>query len=146
MGYISPGDLIVSLDGVRIHNAKDWIQMTTMLHEQALGNSKNYNDLRGLSIIGGRKGYCVSSSLIQESKHIPSIDEQTTCPTELSTFTTISCLPSSTMNDTITDYNHEERRDDIHCMSAKNVVELKKCGDGWIETASSESGCPCSEV
>lgn len=140
--YISPGDLIVSLDGMRIHDAEEWVEITNTLRLQTNQNLKDYEDLK---VANRRKGYCVPRSLIEESYHIQS-DARSTCPDELSSFITIPCLHSSTSNGTLSEKIIEKRRDHIHCLNAKDIVELKKCGHGWIEIASSESSCSCSEV
>lgn len=146
-GYLSTGDLIVSLDGIRIHNAEEWMEKTALLDEQALENSKTYSDFKkSFPIVNGRKGYCIPSSLIDENKHIQLMDNQTTCPNELTLFVTISCLDSRMMDDRISEADHQDRRDGIHCLPAKDIVTLRKCGDGWMKTESKESNCLCSEV
>lgn len=139
--YISPGDFIVSLDGIRIHDAQEWMEITNMLHQQTNQNLKDYEYTK---VDSRRKGYCVPRSLIQESYHIRS-GAKSSCPDELSSFVTMPCLPSSTSNDTSGEDNIEKRTDHIHCLNAKDIVELKKCGDGWMEIASNESSCSCSE-
>lgn len=140
--YISPGDFIVSLDGIRIHDAEEWMEITNMLHQQTNQNLKDYEYLK---VDNRRKGYCVPRSLIQESYHVLS-DARISCPDELSSFVTMPCLPLSTSNDTSSDDNNEKRTDHIYCLNAKDIVELKKCGDGWMEIASNESSCSCLEV
>ncbi|KAK1368013.1 Endopeptidase S2P [Heracleum sosnowskyi] len=139
--YISPGDFIVSLDGIRIHGVDEWIEITTMLHQQT---NQNLKDKEYIKVDNRRKGYCVPRSLIQESYHIHS-DARSSCPDELSSFVTMPCLPLSTSNDPSSDDNIEKRTDHIHCLNAKDIVELKKCGDGWMESASNGSSCSCLE-
>ncbi|XP_074334899.1 membrane-bound transcription factor site-2 protease homolog isoform X2 [Apium graveolens] len=139
--YISPGDFIVSLDGIRIHDAEEWMEITNLLHQQT---NKNLEDYEYLKVDNRRKGYCVPRSLIQESYHIRS-DARNYCPDELSSFVTMPCLPLRTSNDTSSDDNNEKTTDYIYCLNAKDVVELKKCGDGWMEIASNGSSCSCLE-
>ncbi|KAK2992556.1 hypothetical protein RJ640_010438 [Escallonia rubra] len=143
-GFLSPGDLIVSFDGVRIHSAKEWMEMTTLFDEQTFQDWKHNTNSKGLMRVDGKKGYCVPSSLVEKSKLIQLLDNQTTCAKELTAFETISCLGSSSLDDSNREDSHENRKS-IHCLTAKDIVKLEKCGDGWVKTGGNKSSCQCSE-
>ncbi|CAK9135404.1 unnamed protein product [Ilex paraguariensis] len=138
-GYLSPGDLIVSLDGIHIHHAQEWMDIVTLLDEQTLQNSKHYSDSENFVTVNERKGYCVPKSFFEESMHIDLKDNVTTCPNELTAFASISCFDSSTLGGV-----SSGDRKNIHCLNAKDIVKLKKCGDGWVMTVSNRSNCLCS--
>ncbi|XAR56188.1 S2P endopeptidase [Bertholletia excelsa] len=141
-GFLSPGDLIVSLDGVTIHNAQEWMEMAAHVHEQTLKiTNLSYNSQEAI----GKKGYCVPSSLLEASKEIQLMDNQYACPGEFAAFETISCFNSSLLDDGSFGNIHQQSREDIHCLVAKDVVKLNKCGDGWLNSASNNSTCLCSE-
>ncbi|XP_059656240.1 membrane-bound transcription factor site-2 protease homolog [Cornus florida] len=141
-GYLSPGDLIISLDGMRIHNVQEWMEMASLLDEQALQNSNSSNDFNRFMTVNGRKGYCVPSPLMEESKDIQLINNGSICPNELTAFVTISCFDPI---DGSGEDDHQKSRESIHCLTAKDIVKLKKCGDGWMKSISNSSSCPCSE-
>ncbi|KAK3002886.1 hypothetical protein RJ639_017937, partial [Escallonia herrerae] len=143
-GFLSPGDLIVSFDGVRIHSAKDWMEMTTLFDEQTFQDWKHNSNSKGLMRADGKKGYCVPSSLIEESKLSQLLDNQITCAKELTAFETIYCLGSSSLDDSNREDSHENRKS-IHCLTAKDIVNREKCGDGWVKPGGNKSSCQCSE-
>ncbi|KAK3023740.1 hypothetical protein RJ639_044405 [Escallonia herrerae] len=144
-GFLSPGDLIVSFHGVQIHSAKEWMEMTALFDEQTFQDWKHNSNSKGLMRVDGKKGYCVPSSLIEESKLIQLLDNQTTCAKELTAFETFSCLGSSSLDDSNREDSHENRKS-IHYLTAKDIVKLEKCGDGWVKTGGNKSSCQCSEV
>lgn len=135
-GYLSPGDLIISLDGNRIHSVEEWMEMTGLLADQILQNSPYYS---------GGKGYCIPGSLIGERKHMQFIDNQTTCGNELMLFAKVSCTNSSTLNDSSGEDGNQEGRENLYCVTPKDVLDLKRCGDGWVNTVKDKSSCACSE-
>ncbi|XP_012075584.1 membrane-bound transcription factor site-2 protease homolog isoform X2 [Jatropha curcas] len=81
-GYLSPGDVIMSLDGKRIRNEREWMEMAALVHEQAFQSSNHSETSKVLSTVHSRKGYCVLNSLIEESKKI-NLDESCLSPVQL---------------------------------------------------------------
>ncbi|KAA8537145.1 hypothetical protein F0562_029629 [Nyssa sinensis] len=144
-GFLSPGDQIISLDGTRIHNVQEWMEKAALLDEQMLQNLNSSNDYKHFTTVNDRKGYCIPSSLTDQSKDILLIDNQSTCPNELTPFANISCFDSSTPVDGSSEDDHQNRRESMFCLAAKDIVKLKKCGDGWVKSISNRSSCLCSE-
>lgn len=140
-GFLAPGDLVMSLDGIYIRNPQEWTEMAAHIHEQTL---KNSNFSTGFHI--SNKGYCVSSSLIEASRDVQLTDDQSTCPNDFTAFTTISCSNSSMLDEGIIEDKYQNSREGMHCLIGKDIVKLRKCGDGWVKSASNKSSCPCSEV
>ncbi|KAL6992134.1 proteasome endopeptidase complex [Sarracenia purpurea var. burkii] len=140
--FLSPGDLIMSLDGMHIRNPQEWMEMAAHIHEQTLKELNLYGDFH-FRTDNGQKGYCVASSLMEASKDIHLTEDHSTCPTHLNAFVTISCSNSSMLDDSSID--NYKSRDDMHCLIPKDIVKLKKCGNGWVKTKSNRSSCLCSE-
>ncbi|XP_035544033.1 membrane-bound transcription factor site-2 protease homolog isoform X2 [Juglans regia] len=141
--YLSPGDLIISLDGVRIHNAQEWMEMTALIDEVSLHitNHSKYNGDFGR--VTGRKGYCVPNFMTEDPEKILSVDNQSACPNDLTAFAKIPCLDMRMSDGGSSEDGHPKRRQDTHCMNAKDIVKLNKCGDGWA-TITNGSSCTCS--
>ncbi|CAI9788039.1 unnamed protein product [Fraxinus pennsylvanica] len=50
--YLSPRDIIYSLDGVRMHTAQEWMEMITLLSKQNIKDLDSSGEFRGKSRIG----------------------------------------------------------------------------------------------
>ncbi|XP_058101061.1 membrane-bound transcription factor site-2 protease homolog isoform X2 [Magnolia sinica] len=142
-GSLSYGDLIVSLDGSHIHNPQEWIEKMVLMDDQTVKGSDNLEDSRSVQAFSSRKGYCVPSYWVEESRKVQPLDEWFACPGELMAFKSWPCLGLS-----LTDSIHRSDQNltgSMHCLPAKDVVKLKKCGDGWKTTGTNSSSCPCSQ-
>ncbi|KAK6129417.1 hypothetical protein DH2020_036835 [Rehmannia glutinosa] len=65
-GYLSPHDVIFSLDDFHIHTAEEWKQVIALLTKQThMRSSGPYG-----GIVNVEKGYCVPRSLIEESTNL----------------------------------------------------------------------------
>ncbi|XP_043702231.1 membrane-bound transcription factor site-2 protease homolog isoform X2 [Telopea speciosissima] len=144
-GFLSPGDLIVSLDGLRIHDPEEWMKRISLIHKHSFLNSNYSKDSRSLPALGCRKGYCVPSSLLEDRKNIRLNDDQLDCPIELTAFVTVPCFNSSLLDDGNTENSLHHVRESRHCLTAKDVVKLEKCGDGWPAIEMGTSSCECSQ-
>ncbi|XP_058197575.1 membrane-bound transcription factor site-2 protease homolog isoform X3 [Rhododendron vialii] len=144
-GFLSSGDLVMSMDGITIHNPQEWMEVAAHIHEQTLRNS-NFSNSFHFTMANGNKGYCVPSSLMEASTDVLLTDDQSTCPNEFTAFTTLSCSNSSMLDDGSIADKYQNSREGMHCLIAKDIVKLRKCGDGWVKSASNRSSCPCSEV
>ena len=142
-GVLSPGDLIMSLDGIQIRNPQEWMEMSSNIQEKTLKISNFSNDSQFTSA-NGQKGYCVPSFLMEASKDFRLTEDQSTCPKELTTFATISCFNSSMLANSSIEDNYKSNG--MHCLNATDIVKLKKCGGGWIKSAINKSSCLCPEV
>lgn len=138
-GYLSPGDIVISLDGVPIHSTQEWMDMATLVNKLALQNinSSEYN--QSSRTVSSRKGYCVTKSVLEESK-IELVDSQYSCPDHLTAFVTIPCFGTSMSDD-----GYPNRFEPTHCLNAKDVVKFGKCGD-WLTARTNGSSCVCSQV
>lgn len=143
-GYLSPGDVIVSLDGKRIHNKQDWMEITVLIDEQTLQSSNLSKSSEGLAIVHRRKGYCVPTSVIEESNEMLFIQNQSACPDDFTGFVAVQCFNSS-KSDSVSIEDGISQRKRGHCLNARDVVKLNKCGDGWVTEITKGSGCLCSQ-
>ncbi|PRQ30241.1 putative S2P endopeptidase [Rosa chinensis] len=132
-GYLSRGDVIVSVDGVPIRNAQEWMDMAAFLNELSLNDGNHNVDVQSVGTVSNRKGYCVPNPMMEESKQMLILDNQYSCPDGLTSFTTVPCAYTS--------INIEK----TYCLNAKDVVKLNKCGDGWPPTITNGSNCICSQ-
>lgn len=144
-GFLSSGDLVMSMDGITIHNPQEWMEVAAHIHEQTLRNS-NFSNSFHFTMANGNKGYCVPSSLMEARTDVLLTDDQSTCPNEFTAFTILSCSNSSMLDDGSIVDKYQNSREGMHCLIAKDIVKLRKCGDGWVKSASNRSSCPCSEV
>lgn len=135
----------MSLDGIHIHNEHDWMEMASFLDRQTLKTS-NHTDFTGLRVPNGRKGYCVPNSIIEESEKFQSVDNQYRCPDELTAFVTLECSDTSTSRNVMSEVGQSNKRESKHCLNAKDIVKLNKCGDGWMTTVTNQSNCICAKV
>ncbi|KAG9448066.1 hypothetical protein H6P81_014194 [Aristolochia fimbriata] len=122
-GYLSPGDIIISLDGIPIHDRHEWMEKMVLMGTQG-------------SIW---KGYCVPNIWIAEGWNVQPLDHFT-CPDEFTAFTGGPCLNSSFFE---RDVSTESQIENIHCLAAKEVAKVKKCGNGWETLPINISTCPC---
>ncbi|WCJ24433.1 hypothetical protein M5689_006393 [Euphorbia peplus] len=143
-GYLSPGDVILTLDGKRIHNEQEWGEMTALINDKVLQSSRHLENSKGLAIVHGGMSYCVSNSLVEESRMINLVDDQASCPNDLTEFVAIKCSGSSELDNGI-GYGYSNRTENRHCLNAKDVVKLKKCNHGWVTKTTDGSNCLCSQ-
>ncbi|XP_059437142.1 membrane-bound transcription factor site-2 protease homolog isoform X1 [Corylus avellana] len=141
--YLSPGDLIMSLDGVHIHNAEEWMEMTVLIDNVTRQITDHTEYVEGFGAVNGRKGYCVPNFMIEDGQKIQSVDNQSACPNDLTAFVTIPCLDTRMSDSGNSKNGHPKRRQSTHCMNAQDIVKLYKCGDGWT-TITNGSSCTCS--
>uniref|UniRef100_A0A453F5A6 Endopeptidase S2P n=1 Tax=Aegilops tauschii subsp. strangulata TaxID=200361 RepID=A0A453F5A6_AEGTS len=141
---LSVHDVILSVDGLNIRRTDDWMKMLaqgtvekTSSHE-FLGGSQSY----GATNSG--KGYCVPNSWMDASKNLWQINDKLSCPDELIVFGKFSCNGSAYFpgTDKVSD---KKQTEDLYCLIAKDVVKLKKCGNGWRGTEDDDSNCTCLE-
>lgn len=140
---LSVHDVILSVDGLNIRKTDDWMKMLaqgtvekTSSHE-FLDGSQSY----GATISG--KGYCVPNSWMDASKNLWQINDKLSCPDELMVFGKFTCNGSMHFPETGKGSDKKET-EDMYCLIAKDVVKLKKCGNGWRGTED-DSNCTCLE-
>uniref|UniRef100_A0A1J3EBE2 Endopeptidase S2P n=1 Tax=Noccaea caerulescens TaxID=107243 RepID=A0A1J3EBE2_NOCCA len=136
-GYLSPGDVIVSLDGIRVYNPSEWLELAAILDKQNSEKTSNASMyLRGSRRFHHGKGYCVPISLIEEGLEGKMVGNQYVCPGgDLTPFLAMPCSNAAPKEVSV-------------CLDAKDIVKLSKCGDGWVTTTSDtdvKSDCVCSQ-
>ncbi|KAG9148797.1 hypothetical protein Leryth_018113 [Lithospermum erythrorhizon] len=142
---LSPGDLLISIDGVHVHDAQEWGGMITLLNERAFQNSNNLTDFVNSSKLDDKKGYCVPLSLIKGGTHIE-LEGNQNCPDELSAFTGIPCGNTRTLDDTNLERKYQKEGSSAHCFNANDIVKLNKCIDGRVKAQRDANNCQCSEA
>ncbi|XP_051137314.1 membrane-bound transcription factor site-2 protease homolog isoform X2 [Andrographis paniculata] len=144
-GYLSPHDIIHSLNNFRIHNSEEWKQIINDLTKQTLSHSSGLSS--GLGTL--EEGYCIPHSLIEESTLTHFEGNQTYCPSDLTAFTPASCLVVSGADD-VSYMNKQQSADsaqeNVHCLDANNVVKLRRCACNHEKTPQNQSGSICSQV
>ncbi|XP_022719440.1 membrane-bound transcription factor site-2 protease homolog isoform X2 [Durio zibethinus] len=143
--FLSPGDAIVSLDGVRIHGVQDWMEMTVLLDKKILQNSSDSHYFKSFGAVDSRKGYCVPNALLEDNNKVQLADNQSVCPNDLVAFVKTHCFDLSQSEDVGGEDGHLGRRKNELCLNAKGIVKLEKCGDGWGTVMTTGSSCMCSQ-
>ncbi|VVB12305.1 unnamed protein product [Arabis nemorensis] len=133
-GYLSPGDVIVSLDGIRVHKPSEWLELAAILEKQNSETSNASLYLGGSRRFHHGKGYCVPVSVIEEGFKAKMVENRFVCPGDLTAFIPMPC-------------SNAVLREDSICLDAKDIVKLNKCGDGWVTTSDTDnkSDCVCSQ-
>ncbi|CAN1225985.1 Membrane-bound transcription factor site-2 protease homolog [Linum grandiflorum] len=144
-GYLSPGDLIVSLDGKHVHDEHEWKELTTLLQDRSFQHSNlfNYNNSQESARL--EKGYCVPTSVMEDNRTIHLGDLQYACPDGFAEFRATECPELNKLDEGFVQAEGLERRLKRYCLTDKDIVSLKKCGGGWLGDIGEESSCSCSE-
>lgn len=138
-GYLSPYDVIMSLDGSNIKSPQEWMNKMAQINAQILLKFTYLEESLHSQAVSGRKGYCIPNSWVENSRN-----DQFSCPDELTAFVSISCFNSSLLVGSIHGGNDKNKVENRHCLIAQDVVKFKKCRDGWENNDGSH--CACSEV
>ncbi|PIN03583.1 Intramembrane metalloprotease (sterol-regulatory element-binding protein (SREBP) protease) [Handroanthus impetiginosus] len=141
-GYLSPHDVIFSLDDYHVHTAKEWEQMTTLLAEQT--HSLSLGQSSGAANV--EKGYCIPQALIEGNTPVQWKGNRTYCPNELVAFASVTCLDESNYNDGGNKNNDQKMREHIHCLDAKDIIKFRKCAYSDEQAPRNRTTCLCSEV
>jgi S2P endopeptidase len=101
--HLSPHDLILSVDGLRVTSTDDWFKILKR------DESQNIH----------KKDYCVPISWVEAGDILMAGNSNGECPQGFSPFLTLSCANSSLL-----------RSDNSlrHCLIAKDVASLGNCG------------------
>ncbi|XP_013598405.1 PREDICTED: membrane-bound transcription factor site-2 protease homolog isoform X1 [Brassica oleracea var. oleracea] len=132
-GYLSPGDTVVSLDGIRVYKPSEWLELAAILDKQ---NTETSNaSFGGSRRFHHGKGYCVPISMVEEGFKGKMVENRYVCPGDLTPFSTMPCSDVAAP------------REVSVCLDAKDIVKLNKCGDGWVTTSETHdnSGCVCPQ-
>ncbi|WOK98580.1 membrane-bound transcription factor [Canna indica] len=133
-GYLSPYDVIVAIDGLKIKNPHEWISLMSEVDSQMLTEPFEIKDTKKFQVLNHRKGYCVPNTWIEGSSNFDS------CHNELTAFVRMPCFNSSL----IFLSGEKNKSEDRYCLIAREVVKLKKCWNGWKLNGTNEPSCACS--
>ncbi|KAK1301806.1 hypothetical protein QJS10_CPB12g01088 [Acorus calamus] len=141
--FLSRGDVIMTLDGSPIHHPQEWISKMSV-DLQKIQNSSTLENSRFTPETASGKGYCVPNPWIEESKTIQQEDELVFCPGDLTAFMSTPCPTSGGVDDNYGLHNFNSTTSK-NCFDAKDVVRLKKCGNGWTTNGADYSNCSCNK-
>ncbi|XP_019706630.1 membrane-bound transcription factor site-2 protease homolog isoform X2 [Elaeis guineensis] len=139
-GYLSPYDVIISLDGSNIKSPQEWMNKMAQVNAQILPKFTDLEEPLHSQAVSGRKGYCIPNSWVENSRN-----DKFSCPDGLTAFVSIPCFNSSLLVRSIHGDGDKNKVEDRQCLTAQDVVKLKKCGDEWELTGNDRSHCACSE-
>ncbi|CAN6444584.1 unnamed protein product [Victoria cruziana] len=140
LGY---GDVIVSMDGININDPNEWRTKLASVEPKAVANILYSGDNFFISS-GIGKGYCVPVPWLEESRKLQALPDTSDCPDGLKAFVIEPC-PNSTFFHKVDLNNTGQRVNDMYCLVAKDVVGLRKCGNGWPALETGKDSCSCPE-
>lgn len=137
-GYLSPGDVILSSDGVQIHNERDWVDAIAIIDEDLKQYSafNSSDDYKSMIVYNRVKGYCVPRQLLDEGEKVYVSNATSACPDELTEFIEIG-------SDEPIDSNENRYGQVRTCLAGADVVKLPKCGKAWV--TDNTSSCSFAE-
>uniref|UniRef100_A0A0D9YCJ6 Endopeptidase S2P n=1 Tax=Oryza glumipatula TaxID=40148 RepID=A0A0D9YCJ6_9ORYZ len=133
-GYLSAHNFILSVDGLNITRADEWMKMLTQDNVVQISSRDLLEGSEGYRATGSRKGYCVPNSWMDASKNLWQINDKLSCPDDLVAFQRMSEKGIG-----------KKEVEDKYCLIAKDVVKLKKCGNGWRGVEDGRSNFTCLE-
>lgn len=142
--YLSPGDIIESVDGLKVYDSQSWMEMMDRINEQSLQKLQLSEDPQSSQEIPAVKGYCIPSAWLENEK-FPMEPDRSSCPDGLTAFSNVPCFNPNEINEKISD-EHRISIQSRQCFNARDVVQLKKCGEGWLGNGTGGSNCVCSQV
>lgn len=144
-GYLSVHDVILSVDGLNITRTDEWMKMLAQGNAEKTSSPEFLEGSQSYGATSSGKGYCVPNSWMDASKNLWQINDKLSCPDELIAFEKITCNGSATFSDETGRGSDQKEAEDKYCLIAKDVVKLRKCGNGWWGTEHDESNCACLE-
>ncbi|PUZ55552.1 hypothetical protein GQ55_5G221500 [Panicum hallii var. hallii] len=132
--YLSVHDVILSVDGLKITRTDEWIKI---LNQDTTAKSSGPEFLEGSQryvATNSGKGYCVPDSWVDASKNLWQIRDKLPCPAELIAFEKAISNDSAIFTEKIGRGSDQKEVEGKYCLIAKDVVKLRKCGNGWQTT------------
>ncbi|CAO1948142.1 unnamed protein product [Urochloa humidicola] len=142
--YLSAHDVILSVDGLKITRTDEWIKI---LNQDTTAKSNGPEFLEGSQryvASNSGKGYCVPDSWMDASKNLWQVRDKLPCPDELIAFEKAISNGSAIFTKTSRGSDQKEL-EGKYCLIAKDVVKLRKCGNGWQMTEDDGSSRGCFE-
>jgi S2P endopeptidase len=131
------------VDGLKITRTDEWIKI---LNQDTTAKSSGPEFLEGSQryvATNSGKGYCVPDSWVDASKNLWQIRDKLPCPAELIAFEKAISNDSAIFTEKIGRGSDQKEVEGTYCLIAKDVVKLRKCGNGWQTT---EDDGTCFEV
>ncbi|XP_057841462.1 membrane-bound transcription factor site-2 protease homolog [Cryptomeria japonica] len=152
-GYLSPGEIILEIDNIKVSNPKEWLEKLHLMHLQVLDENSLLDDFHVTSEVKRKqiihlshfeRGFCVPDHWLPGSQQIEGTNNSFTCLDGNIPFIEISCPNASTFNAAGSTNFSEILAQKSFCLRAKDVVQLSKCGSGWSQSLTADI-CQCSE-
>ncbi|KAL6842699.1 hypothetical protein ACP4OV_027543 [Aristida adscensionis] len=143
--YLSAHDVILSVDGLRVTTADEWIKMLAQGNPEKTISPEILDVSQRYGASGSRKGYCVPNSWMDASKNLWKLSDNLSCLDELIAFEKLACNVSAIFEEKIGRDSDKKEADAKYCLIAKDVVKLRKCGNGW-RAEDDGSSCTCLQV
>lgn len=143
--YLSARDVVLSVDGLKITRTDEWIKI---LNQGTTARSSSTEFLEGSQryvVTSSDKGYCVPKSWMDASKNLWQIRDKLPCPDELIAFEKIISNGSAIFTKRTGRGSDQKEVEGKYCLIAKDVVKLRKCGNGWQKTEDDGSSSACFE-
>ncbi|OEL28399.1 hypothetical protein BAE44_0010583 [Dichanthelium oligosanthes] len=99
----------------------------------------NYDLLQNLPLFSMLRIYCAGIW------HNVMIRDKLPCPDELIAFEKVICNGSTISTEKTSRGSDPKEVEEKYCLIAKDVVKLRKCGNGWLRTEDDGSNCACFE-
>ncbi|KAF8695872.1 hypothetical protein HU200_036748 [Digitaria exilis] len=143
--YLSAHDVILSVDGLKITRTDEWIKILNQGTTTKSSSSEFLEGSQRYVATSSGKGYCVPDSWMDASKNLWQIRNELPCPDELIAFEKDTCNGSAISTEKTGRGSGSKEVEEKYCLIAKDVIKLRKCGNGWKRTEDDESSCACLE-
>ncbi|CAL4948403.1 unnamed protein product [Urochloa decumbens] len=143
--YLSAHDVILSVDGVKVTRTDEWIKI---LNQDTTEKSNGPEFLEGSQRYvptNSGKGYCVPDSWVDASKNLWQVRDRLPCPDELIAFEKAISKDSAIFTKKTSRDSDQKELEGKYCLIAKDVVKLRKCGNGWQMTEDDGNSRGCFE-
>jgi S2P endopeptidase len=144
--HLSAHDVILSVDGLKITRTNEWIKI---LNKDTTVKSSGPELLEGSQryvATSSGKGYCVPESWMDASKNLWHIRDKLPCPDELIAFEKAISNGSSILTEQTGRGSDQKELEGRYCLIAKDVIKLRKCGNGWQRAEHDGISHACFEV
>ncbi|TVU35723.1 hypothetical protein EJB05_17626 [Eragrostis curvula] len=141
--YLSAHDVILSVDGLKLTRTDEWIKVLDQGTTLKTNDPEFMEGSQRYAATSSSKGYCVPNSWMDASKNLWQISNELPCPDELIAFEKMFCNGSTVFSEKTGSDSDQKQAEGKYCLIAKDVVKLRKCGNGWLRTKNDGSRCAC---
>ncbi|GJM93697.1 hypothetical protein PR202_ga10279 [Eleusine coracana subsp. coracana] len=144
--HLSTHDVILSVDGLKLTRTDEWMKMLDQGTTMKISGPEFLEGSQRYVGTSSGKGYCVPNSWMDASKNLWQINDKLSCPDELIAFEKMICNGSNIFSEKIGRDSDQEEVEGKYCLIVKDVVKLRKCGNGWRRIENDESSCACFQT